>query len=395
MTLPRATGLVHQSPGSSRREVQLSLSVRRDLAWSAEETAALDALVNARPQVGAFLTPAWLAGFFAQPPPGAELSILVLREQGALRGVVPVAIRRMLSRVSVTLLGGGAGSDRVDLLAARGYEARFADMFLDWLEDSFGPAGFVLELRDVPGDSALWGAIRRTGMEQKLPLTLVPREVYVLPYLNLDERCNGSIGDPSAAFASKSSRQHRRALERRGPLKVNILQDRDDVLCAFDDLVRLLHARWGDGSALADPRVRRFHRSALPLLLRDRRLRMIRLTAGARPIAVFYGLAAGSWWGYYLAGYDRQWAGRIRLGQMMLATAIDLSSQDGAVEFDFLKGAERIKYHWLVRERVTLDADVYSGKSGAQLHRATRAMREAAGALARTATGIVTSRDRG
>ena len=62
---------------------------------------------------------------------------------------------------------------------------------------------------------------------------------------------------------------------------------------------------------------------------------------------------------------------------------------------DFLKGAERVKYHWPVRERVTLDADVYSRRAGAQLNRATRATRDAAGALAKTARDLFTSGNRG
>ena len=110
---------------------------------------------------------------------------------------------------------------------------------------------------------------------------------------------------------------------------------------------------------------------------------MIRLSADMRTIAVFYGLAAGAWWGYYLAGYDREWAGRIHLGQITLATAIDLAAQEGATEFDFLKGAERIKYLWPVRERATLDADVFSGTLRPQLPRAARAARDAAIAVGR------------
>jgi len=391
MTFPAETQLPNASVKGVRREARLSLDVRRDLDWCAADAAALEGLVEARPHVGVFLTTAWLSGFFTHPPSGVELSMLVLRERGALKGVVPLAVRKTLSHVAVTLVGGGAGSDRVDLLAARGYEAMFSDMFLEWAEQSFGRHGFVLELRDVPGDSAVWGAIRRAGIEGRQSLTLVPREVHVLPYLNLDERNQGS--EVWTQPASKSSEQHRRRLERRGPLKIDVLRDRDAVLSAFDELVRLLHARWGSESALNDLRIRRFHRHVLPQLSRSGRLRMIRLTADSRPIAVFYGLAAGSWWGYYLAGYDREWAGRLHLGQMTLATAIDLSAQDGAVEFDFLKGAERIKYHWLVRERVTLDADVYSSKAGAQLIRATRATREGAGALAKAARGLFASRD--
>ena len=149
-------------------------------------------------------------------------------------------------------------------------------------------------------------------------------------------------------------------------------------------------------SALDRPGTRRFHRHVLPLLLREGRLRMIGVLADMRPIAAFYGLASAGvgknrWWGYYLAGYDRDWAGRIHLGQITLASAIDLASHDGAAEFDFLKGAERIKYLWPVRERVTMDADIYSRESGAQLTRATRATRDAAAALAKSARDFLST----
>jgi CelD/BcsL family acetyltransferase involved in cellulose biosynthesis len=115
---------------------------------------------------------------------------------------------------------------------------------------------------------------------------------------------------------------------------------------------------------------------------------MIRLSIDMRTIAVFYGLASSGWWGYYLAGYDRQWAGRIRLGQITLAAAIDLASREGATEFDFLKGAERVKYLWPVRERSSLDADAYSEKSGSQFTRAVWATREAASAFVKSARDL-------
>jgi CelD/BcsL family acetyltransferase involved in cellulose biosynthesis len=134
--------------------------------------------------------------------------------------------------------------------------------------------------------------------------------------------------------------------------------------------------------------MRRFHRRVIPLLLGDGRLRMIRLSTDMRTIAVFYGFASSGWWGYYLAGYDREWAGRIHLGQITLATAINLATREGATEFDFLKGAERVKYLWPVRERSSLDADVYSENSGSQFTRAAWATREAASALVKSARNL-------
>jgi CelD/BcsL family acetyltransferase involved in cellulose biosynthesis len=368
--------------------VHLEVELRRDVHLPPEDAAALDRLITSRPNVGIFLSRAWLAGFLAEPPPGAEHALVLFREAGALRAIAAVTIRRTLTHVQVGVLGGGLGSDRVDLLAARGFEALASDVFLRWIRDSYGEGAFILELRDVPAESPLWGAARRAGAERTLRLTLQPREVHTLPYLDLTEPWPN---DPSF-WHSSSLTKHRRWLEHRGRLRIERLDDIGDVMRAFEWLRRFLHVRWNGrsaGSVLDDPRVVRFHQRVLPLLLTEGRLRMIRLLADTRTIGVFYGLASAGWWGYYLAGYDRSWAGRIHLGQITLAAAIDAAAAEGAREFDFLKGAERVKYLWPVRERTTLDADVYSERSGAQLTRAGRASRDAAAAVVKSARALL------
>jgi CelD/BcsL family acetyltransferase involved in cellulose biosynthesis len=388
---------------------RLTVELRSNLDLRPEDAAALDTLVEGRPQVGVFLSRAWLSGFFLEPPSGVEPSVVMLREGSALRAIVPIAVRRELTYVRVALLGGGVGSDRVDLLAARGYEAASSDAFLAWLGESFGAKGFVLGLHDVPGDSPLWGAVQRANKDRGPRLALVPREIYALPYLDLNEASSPVAGEahPYPDRGSSSLNKHRRWLERRCRFRIEMLQEPGEVMAAFELLVQLLHVRWqgsGGGSALDDLPTQRFHRHVIPLLLQEGRLRMIRLSADMRTIAVFYGLASGAsptaaasgapsgaWWGYYLAGYDREWAGRIHLGRITLATAIELASREGAAEFDFLKGAERARYLWPVRERVTVDADLYSGRAGAQLSRVSRASREAAAALAKSARGLFSS----
>src|SRR5207248_1319623 len=46
-------------------DAHLSLEIRSDLAWPSDDADAIDALVEARPRVGVFLTRAWLSGLFA------------------------------------------------------------------------------------------------------------------------------------------------------------------------------------------------------------------------------------------------------------------------------------------------------------------------------------------
>lgn len=365
----------------------LHVELRNDMNLDEADARALDAMIDDRPYVGVFLTAAWLGGFLAAPPAGAALSVLLFRQGAVLRGLAAVAVRRTIAHVRVSLLGGGSGSDRVDLLAARGFEALAADTFLAWLAGTFGPRGFLLELRDVPASSSIWGAIQRAGVEGTVPLALQPKEIYTLPYLMLSAVESPAFAESPSGQALRSLAKHRRWLEHRCHLQIERISSAESALDAFDDLVRLLRARWGGTtqSALDHPGAVPWHRRVLPLLLAEGRLRMFRVTGDERTIAVFYGIASGRWWGYYLAGFDREWAGRIRLGQIVLALAVEMAAAEGAAEFDFLKGAERMKYVWPVRERTTLDADVFSETSGAQLTRAGRATRDAAAALFKSA----------
>jgi CelD/BcsL family acetyltransferase involved in cellulose biosynthesis len=371
---------------------RLTIEVRPDLDLPRADADKLESLIAERPRVGVFVSKAWLSGLFAEPPDGVIPSLLLIRDGAVLRGIAPIGICQTRTHTCVHMLGGAHGSDRVDLLTARGFEAACSDALLAWAAASFGSKGFVLELRDVPDDSAIWGAVQRAGFERTLRLALQPREIHTLPYLPLAGPDGDHAIDAWPLARRRSLEKHRRMLERRGRLRIDLLQDRGDVATAFEALAGFLHTRWNghsERSALDNPRMLRFHHRALPLLLSEGRLRMIRVSSDIRTIAVFYGIATGSWWGYFLAGYDRAWAGRIHLGQITLAAAMELATREGAVEFDFLKGAERIKYLWPVRERATIDADIYSHHAGPQLHRAVRTTRDATAALVKSARSIL------
>jgi CelD/BcsL family acetyltransferase involved in cellulose biosynthesis len=363
----------------------ISVEIKRGLDLEPADADRFDALIATRPDVGVFVSRSWLSGLFAEPPGGAAALLMLLRDGATLRGVVPLTIVATRTLVRIGLLGGGAGSDRVDLIADRGFETRCADALMAWVADTFADRAAVIELRDVPAGSPLWGAIHRVNDQGACRLAILPREVHTLPYLDLTESRNQAL---------KSLDKHRRWLERRGHLRIELLQAPSDALTAFDSLTGFLHTRWSGnaaGSALDTPRVNRFHRHVIPLLLNDGHLRMIRIAVDMRTVAVFYGISAGNWLGYYLAGYDRAWAGRIHLGQITLAAAVDHAVREGMREFDFLKGVERVKYLWPVRERSSIDADAYSAHWGAQLDRAARAGRDAAAAAVKSARHVISA----
>ena len=371
----RAVPVVEASAQTGR----IAVAVQANLDLPPADAAAMDALIATRPEVGVFVSRAWLAGLFQEPPLGVEPMLVIFRDGDTLRGFVPIGVARSRTHTRVVMLGGGAESDRVDLVAARGFEVRCADALMAWIADTFGRGGYALEYRDVPAESPLWGALHRVNDARSGRLAFLPSDVHTLPYLDLAEARNGSL---------TSLAKHRRWLERRGRLRIELLRDPEEALAAFQSLAEFLHARWsgaGQRSALDSETTARFHRCAIPALLADDSLRMMRISIDMRTVAVFYGMAIGDWWGYYLAGYDRQWAGRIHLGQITLAAAVDMAAREGAREFDFLKGVERVKYLWPVRERATIDADAYSAHWGSQLDRARNAGRDLAAATVKSA----------
>jgi CelD/BcsL family acetyltransferase involved in cellulose biosynthesis len=248
----------------------------------------------------------------------------------------------------------------------------------------------VLELRDVPLDSPLWGALYRANASGS-GLAVQPREVHTHPYLDLAEFWSSNMGAPAKLWGPASLEKHRRWLERKGRIEMTMLTDPAEILEAFATLREMLHARFGrttTGSALDPASAVRFHHRVLPRLLKEGRLRMLQMTADDRPISVFYGLASAGWRGCYFLGFDREWAGRIHLGRVAYAAVIERSAREGAAEFDFLKGAERVKYLWPVRTRGTLNADAYPLNMGSQLVRAGAAARDTAAALAKSAARI-------
>ncbi len=362
-------------PPVAARSAAIAVEARGSLELAPQDVEALDRLIAMRPEAGVFVSKAWLSGYFAEPPAGAEPVLLLFRDGPALCAIVPLALRRTATHLRIGLLGGGAGSDRVDLLARPGYEASCSEALLAWAQSACGHGGFVFELRDVPAESPIWGALHRASSDGTQPLAFTGHEVHTHLYLDLR-------GTPDPV---EPLEKHRRWLAKRGEVRCELLENEDEVLDAFDHLERFLHVRWNGqgGSALDDPRPSRFHRRVLPLLLREGRLRMLRLSVSGRIVAVFYGLGSGGWWGYYLAGYDREWAGRIHLGRILLNAAIEQAVRQGSATFDFLKGADAMKYAWRVRERATLDGDAWSPHGGAQLDRAARAARELAAACAK------------
>ena len=117
---------------------------------------------------------------------------------------------------------------------------------------------------------------------------------------------------------------------------------------------------------------------------------MIRLSIDMRTIAVFYGLAVGRWWGYYLAGYDRPWAGRIHLGQITLAER-DRPRHAGRRRGIRLPQRRRAGQVSLAGSRTLLDGRGRLVAPPGTQFQAVRSTRDATAALVKSARSILSA----
>jgi CelD/BcsL family acetyltransferase involved in cellulose biosynthesis len=293
------------------------------------------------PAATPFQSPAWLIPWWREIG-GGDLRVLVARQDGELVGLLPLH-QQHESEGGKLLPLGIAISDYLDGLFEEGRGSMAAEAMLrhlagrdDWRRCELHPlrAGTpLLEARAAPGctDDVL-------AFEPCLVVE-VPAGARELRDV-LSSKIRDNLGN------------YRRRAERAG--RVGFETATAAALKEFvEALFRLHDARWqqlGCPGVLADPAIRAFHRAAAPVLLSSGLLRLHALRLDDRIIAVMYALQARGRTYCYLCGFDPEFAA-LSPGTLILGHSIWQAVREDAREVDFLRGQERFKYFWGVRER--------------------------------------------
>jgi hypothetical protein len=203
----------------------------------------------------------------------------------------------------------------------------------------------VLEFPQLRPGAALLGFVAPAGWRQEI----APAEPH--PVLTLRELPPGA-GLPIPRPMMQNVRYCRRRAARSGTLDYDTANAQ--TLPAFLDALVSLHARrWcerGSSGVLNDASVLAWHREATALLQAAGLLRMHALRLDGEFIAVLYCLADVApaherRYYYYLGGFDPR-CRSLSPGTLLVAHAIEQALAEGALAFDFLRGAEAYKYRW-------------------------------------------------
>lgn len=287
------------------------------------------------PAATPFQAPEWVLPWARHHAPG-RCGAIALRQGGRLVALAPVFCWQ-----GALLLAGTGPSDRAAVLTDP-QAGKAGPQLLAALPDAAPEAFDRVDLQQLPCSSPLWQSDAPPGWR--------------------DERCPGDaclvapLSGPDGLGAVSRRRRANwryalRRLGREGGVAGRV--EESEIEDAMDDLVHLHSSRWrarGEAGVLSDPLLCDFLLDAAPALDRAGLLRLYQVRLAEQRIAVLMVLAGQGAHHYYIGGFDPDHA-KLSPSAVLIGTAMVQAYQEGAPEFDFLRGAEPYKSDWGARER--------------------------------------------
>jgi CelD/BcsL family acetyltransferase involved in cellulose biosynthesis len=284
-----------------------------------------------------FQSEAWLVPWMRRLPV-EHPRVVVMREGRDVVGLAPLFAWGSAPARTIAPLGVGV-SDRLDLVAAVGFERVAVDALSDWLDreraswdvctfEELGPRALLRDVSPPAGRSA------------------TVRVQSVCPVLAIPPGCGG-VEEAVPAPQRLKLRKDRRRAQALGSFTFE-RADRVDALSALDLLFALHAKRWGErgeAGVLADPAIRALHCDAALRFGSRGELRLYVAKLGGRPAAVVYGLRWGLRLYLYMQGIEPDLE-RASPGTLALGSVIEDAIAEGVTEVDFLRGSEAYKYAW-------------------------------------------------
>jgi CelD/BcsL family acetyltransferase involved in cellulose biosynthesis len=317
-------------------------------------------LTSAHPTV--FLSWEWMMTWLERADAHGTPCVLLAREpEGRLVGLAPLFLagpRGPLGLRSARFMGTGVGADHLTFLVRAGVYAG-AGAATDVTRALAGHLAAmrewdVLELMRMEASSAATVA-DVIGAEAGVAHTLV--EADRCPFVPLSKTWDEYLAMIGPHRRSELGRQGRR-LDKQGAVQIRRAEtaaQRDEI---WDALLHLHQVRRdavaGGQSAFVTESTRTFHDAFSRVALDRGWLRLYLMTLDGRPVATECAYSVGGRVTDYQGGFDMALA-KFGVGTVLTGHAIREAVGEGAVEFDFLRGAEQYKQQrWAAQVRVDM-----------------------------------------
>ncbi len=294
----------------------------------------------AEAQGSAFMLPEWHATWLKHYGEDADVRVIpTFAPDGSLLGLMPLAGDGGILRFTGANLG-----DQFRPIARPGFEEAVAAAATPEL----GHVRYLVLDHVDEGDR--WPAAIQATSPRSLRRIVTRSDV--LPFIDLaDKSWDEYLASRSSNFRGQVRRKTRK-LEREHAATFRRTETAEDLDDDLDTFFRLHDARWGPrgGSTLSTERSRSFHRDFAAALLEGGWLRLWFLEFDGEPVASWYGWSVGGRYAYYLGGFAPEWREQ-SVGFVLLAHTIRAATEEGAREYDLLRGDEDYKSRFASGER--------------------------------------------
>ena len=304
------------------------------------------------------LTPEWAVPWFEAFGEGAEPRAVVVEDlDGALRGLLPLAIRRVrVGGIAVRVLefagDAVACGDHFAVLAASGdFEAVWSE--LAPLVPACAAEADLVRLGSLdPGESER----RLSALAARAAWRPAPARDDVAPRLALAGGWEAIERQLSAKFRQQLRRNARHFAAAHPAQTIVVNDERTPLDEAMTNLERLHASLWrthGTNGAFADPILRAWTRRFVARSAERGWLRLYQLFAGPAPVAALLACHREGVAYYYQSGWDPRYA-EWSVGEMLVAHSIREAAREGLHTYDFLRGSEGYKTRYPTEVRPLL-----------------------------------------
>jgi CelD/BcsL family acetyltransferase involved in cellulose biosynthesis len=143
-------------------------------------------------------------------------------------------------------------------------------------------------------------------------------------------------------------KRYPKRLEKQFSVQYELARSEDQVRRALTDLFALHGKRWrarGQTGVLALPRRQKFHRAVCATFLRRDWLRLWTLRCDGQPACVLLNYFYDGRYYFFIGGFEPELM-RWSVGICLFSRVLQRAIEEGATEFDFLRGEEEYKYRF-------------------------------------------------
>lgn len=210
--------------------------------------------------------------------------------------------------------------------------------------EKFSQSCHGANLAQIPADDLLIQYAQQSGW------TISDAEA--CPVLELPESYEAYIKSLGKNMREQIKRYPKR-LEKEFKVEYELARSENEVQKALTDLFRLHGARWrqrGQTGVLATARRQKFHRTVCAAFLEKDYLRLWSLKCNGTPACVLLNYVYNAKYYFFIGGFDPDLM-RWSVGTCLFSKVFQQAIEEGAQEFDFLRGEEEYKYRYGAQNR--------------------------------------------